>query len=74
MPLFIDLSKNDLLMEEREIGRREGDVNLLRLLIAKRFGSVPAWLDTWLSERTASELEDVALRFVDAQTLEDLVK
>lgn len=58
----------------REAGRQEGELILLRRLLEKRFGPLPAWADGKLASRTLSELEELSLRLLDAATLEDLLK
>jgi predicted transposase YdaD len=60
--------------EGRQEGRQEGELILLRRQIAKRFGPLPAWLEDRLSRCSASELEALSDRVLDAQNLDDLVK
>ena len=51
---------------------QQGEVNILRRQIGKRFGSLPAWVDERLTKFSLTELKEVSLRFVDAKSLEDL--
>ena len=58
----------------QEEGRQEGELTILRRQIAKRFGPIPAWLEERLVRCSASDLEELSDRVLDAQSLEDLVK
>ncbi len=58
----------------REEGRQEGELTLLRRQIERRFGAVQQWLESRLAHCTASELEEIGVRLLDAKTPEDLVK
>jgi hypothetical protein len=57
------------------IGReyRRGEVSLLRRLIEKRFGALPAWVDERLQQRSIPELEDLGVRLFDVHSLEELL-
>ena len=82
MPITIDITKNKVigreyrrgLQEGRQEGRQEGDLTALRRLIEKRFGAIPGWAEERLASRSTSELEDLIVRVLDAQSLEDLLK
>ncbi|MDQ2899173.1 MAG: DUF4351 domain-containing protein [Acidobacteriota bacterium] len=54
-------------------GMRQGELTLLRRLIEKRFGAVPAWAEEWLSRRPPAELEALGVRLLDAKSVEDLL-
>ena len=54
-------------------GRQEGELFLIRRLIEKRFGAIPAWADERFSKSSAAELEELGLRILDASNLEDLL-
>jgi hypothetical protein len=56
----------------RKEGRQEGELNLLRLQINKRFGTLPARLDKRLRKLSRAELEAVSLRLFDAKTIAEL--
>jgi predicted transposase YdaD len=60
--------------EGREEGLHQGELTVLKRLIVKRFGEIPAWLEERLAKSPAAELEQLGERLLDAQTLEDLVK
>jgi hypothetical protein len=77
MPVYIDISENKVLgpaykrgMKEGEL---EGELRMLRLLIEKRFGPMPAWAAERLTGRSTTELEELSVRVSDAQSIEDLL-
>ncbi len=84
MPILEDIMKHDVLGPtfrqgrkeglERglEKGRQEGELNLLRGLIKKRFGALPARAEKRLTKLSAAELEQVSLRLFDAKSVEEL--
>jgi hypothetical protein len=53
-----------------EIGSRQ----VVRSLLEKRFGPLPAWADQRLAAFSASQTDDLALRFLDAETLDELFR
>jgi hypothetical protein len=55
-------------------GKLEGELTLLRRQIEKRFGAIPDWAEERLTSRTATELEELGVRMLDARTLEDLLQ
>jgi predicted transposase YdaD len=85
MPLLDDLRDHPVLGREFqrgweqgweegwERGRREGARALLLLQTEKRFGRVPAALREHLANMSFCELEDVALRLLDARSVEELL-
>lgn len=82
MPLLNDILDHEVLgrefkkglQEGRQEGRQEGEVAILRRQIEKRFGSVPGWADERLAARTTPELEELSIRLLDANSLEELLK
>jgi len=78
MPVYIDISENKVLgpAYKRAIkeGELEGELRILRLLIEKRFGPMPAWVEERLAGRSTTELEDLSVRVLDAHSIEDLLK
>jgi len=66
---------NDIL-DNKVFGRefKKGELTVLRRLLEKRFGPLPEWAEERLASRSASELEDLSLLVLDAQSLEDLLK
>jgi len=57
----------------RAQGRMEGEQTVVMRLIEKRFGSVPSWARQRLETMSAGEIEETALRLLDAQSLENLL-
>ena len=82
MPVHFDLRENEILgppyikgLEEGEQkGRQEGEVAILRRQLLKRFGPLPAWAEERLASRSATELEELSERVLDASSLEELLK
>jgi hypothetical protein len=78
MPIFIDITKNKVLGREYKRGLQEGEVKgeltILRRLVEKRFGPLPAWAEERLTAKSTTELEDLSLRVLDATTLDELLK
>jgi len=75
----------DRLLESEDVGDNviailtrlrdhKGEVNIRRRQIEKRFGAIPGWADERLEARSAVELEDLSVRVLDAQSIEDLLK
>ncbi len=81
MPIVVDLMENKVFARGysraqaagKAEGRVEGERTLLLRLIRKRFGSVPDWVDERLAGKTTEELELLGLRFLDAQSIADLM-
>lgn len=74
MPVTMNIVKEDpflakLAREGREEGREEGrDLgkrDLLRLMITKKFGALPAWVEERLSAYSSPQIDDVAERIID---------
>ncbi|MBF0165816.1 MAG: DUF4351 domain-containing protein [Magnetococcales bacterium] len=59
-----------LIGEQR--GERKGEANILTRLLQRRFGTVPAWANEKIAKADLSSLEEWSLRFVDAQSLDDI--
>src|ERR1039457_741085 len=62
------------LQEGRQEGQQEGELTMLRGLIVKRFGPIPAWLEERLAQFSARDLLELGERLLDAQSLEDILK
>lgn len=62
--------KEQGLQQGRQEGLQMGEVVVLKRLLAKRFGELPAWAITTLDSATPSQLESWAERLLDADTLE----
>ena len=53
---------------------QQGELNVLRRLIESRFGSLPVWAAEKLAVKSAAELEEMSMRVLDAQGIEDLLQ
>jgi len=81
MPIRISILEHDVLgplykkgvREGRKEGRQEGELTVLRLLIEKRFGTLPVWASEKLAALSAPELEDLSMRVLDVKTVEELL-
>ena len=80
--LSIDLSENKVLgpayqrglQEGREEGRLEGQIDMLRGQIERKFGALPSWAEQQLAQYSGQALKQIALRVVEAESLEDLLR
>ena len=70
MPILNDIMDHDLLGPTF----RDGERNMLRRLLNKRFGMIPAWVDEQLSNLSATELEQLSLRIFDVSSLDELFR
>ncbi|MFN7998408.1 MAG: DUF4351 domain-containing protein [Bryobacteraceae bacterium] len=70
MPIFNDILDNKVLGREF----KRGELTVLRRQIEKRFGAIPSWAEERLAGRSPADLEDLSVRVLDAQSLEDLLK
>jgi hypothetical protein len=66
---------NDIL-DHKVLGRefKRGELTVLRRQIEKRFGAIPSWAEGRLAGRSAAELEELGVRVLDAESIEDLLK
>ena len=66
---------NDIL-DHKVLGRefKKGELKVLRRLLEKRFGAMPTWAEERLETLSATELEDLSERLLDAPSIEDLLK
>ncbi len=80
MPILDDIMDHDVIVpairqgiaQGRQEGFREGELNVLRLQIKKRFGNRPSWVDERLSRLSTEELEALSLRLLDSKSLSEL--
>jgi hypothetical protein len=70
MPILNDILDNKVLGREF----KRGELTVLRRLIEKRFGAIPTWAEERLTGRSAADLEELSVRVLDAQSIEDLLK
>jgi Domain of unknown function (DUF4351) len=55
-----------------EQGIQQGEVIMLKQLLTRRFGSLPAWAEQRLVQANRQELESWAEQVLEAQRLEDI--
>jgi Domain of unknown function (DUF4351) len=70
MPLLNDILDNKVFGREF----KRGEMTILRRQIEKRFGAMPGWAEERLANRSPAELEELSVRVLDAQNIEDLLK
>ena len=58
--------------EGQQEGRQEGELALLRQMMEKRFGPLPAWVEQKLAQCAEQELNALGLRLLDAKTVDEL--
>jgi predicted transposase YdaD len=68
MPILNDIMDHPVIGRERMFGERTVILNQLR----KRFGALPEWATERIEAMGARELEALALRLLDASSLQDL--
>ncbi|HVW86955.1 MAG TPA: DUF4351 domain-containing protein [Bryobacteraceae bacterium] len=76
MPILDDIMDHAVLGREIKKGIALGwerEFGMIRKMIQKRFGPLPAWADARLKSKTPDEVEDIALRLLDASSLEELL-
>ena len=82
MPILNDILDHKVLGREFKRGLQEGllegelkgELTVLRRQIEKRFGAMPGWAEKRLASRSTAELEELSLRVLDAESIEDLLK
>jgi hypothetical protein len=82
MPITQDIREHKVLGPEfrrateegRAQGVHQGELAILRRLMRERFGVLPSWAEERLASRSTEELEELGLRLLDAQSLEQLLK
>ncbi len=80
MSLTFNLMENDVFRpiimkaqrDSEQIGRHDGEAKMLTRLLQRRFGTVPDWASEKITKADLSSLEEWSLRFVDAQSLDDV--
>ena len=72
MPILDDIMDHEVIGRERRRGMAEGERTVILSQIAERFGPVPAWVRDRIEMLVAPELEQLALRLLKVQTLEEL--
>jgi hypothetical protein len=76
MPILTDIMDHDLfgplIRQGIATGRVEGERALFQKMAARRFGTLPDWASQRISQLRTDQLEDLAVRLMDAQSLEEL--
>jgi hypothetical protein len=77
MPILDDIMDHDylgpMIRRERLAGLIQGEQTVVMRLIEKRFGPIPASARQRLEGMTLPEVEETALRVLDAESLEDVL-
>jgi predicted transposase YdaD len=76
MPILDDIMEHDVIgpaiRQGIQQGRREEVLKVLRGLIAKRFGPLPAWAEERFTNLPVDALEQLSLRILDTQSVDEL--
>lgn len=70
MPVLDDILENKVLGREY----KRGEMTVIRRQIAKRFGSVPASVDQQLQNKSVAELEEIGVRLLDVNSVDELLQ
>ena len=71
MPYVSSIERIGIRIGEQR-GEQRGEARMLTRLLQCRFGTVPDWVNEKVAKAELSSLEEWGLRFVDAQSLEDV--
>ncbi|MBF0436369.1 MAG: DUF4351 domain-containing protein [Magnetococcales bacterium] len=69
---FEENQKMQYITSVERIGEQKGEAKMLTRQLQRRFGSVPDWVSEKIAEAEPPSLEEWSLRFVDAQSLDDI--
>ncbi len=72
MPVLNDIMDNKVIGPAIRQGRVEGQMEMLRSQIEKRFGKIPPAISRRIAALKPAQLKRVGLRLLDAQRIEDL--
>jgi hypothetical protein len=72
MPILNDIMDHEVIGPLIRQGRQEGRQDVLHRQLEKRFGHLPAWVETHLKSLPGADLDDLAVRILDAHRLEEL--
>jgi predicted transposase YdaD len=76
MAITLDIENNPFLRDVFEEGRQEGQIEgeraLVRRLLERRFGVLPAWVEERIAAADPTALEQLGLRLLDATSLEEV--
>jgi hypothetical protein len=74
VPILIDILENKVLGREFKRGLQEGRLGLLRHQMEARFGVLPKWAEDRLVSRSPKEIEEIGVRLLKAESLDELLK
>lgn len=74
MPILNDIMDHAVIGPERRRGKEEGERRIVLTMASKRFGPLSATARKRIEALPASKLERVALRLLDAKSLDQLLK
>ena len=80
MPILDDIMDHDLLgpairqgmQKGLEQGVQRGELTVLRRMLSKRFGALPAAIDERLSTLSTAELEDLSVHLFDIKSIDEV--
>ncbi len=81
MPFVVDLMENEVfraryergLAEGEAKGEAKGELKVLRAMLNKRFGDLPAWAQERMEQASTDQLETWSLRLLDAASLDEVL-
>jgi hypothetical protein len=71
MPIMDDILDHEVLGREFKRGLAKGRIDVLRLMLEDRFGSLPQWAEERLDGASAVDFETIAKRSLHAHSLEE---
>jgi hypothetical protein len=74
MPILDDIMDHPVLGRERKRGMAEEAREIVTRQLQKRFGPLPEWATLRLDSASREEIEAIALRLLDATSLEELLR
>ncbi|HMJ62214.1 MAG TPA: DUF4351 domain-containing protein, partial [Bryobacteraceae bacterium] len=72
MPIMHDIMDHEIIGPAIRQGMQQEGISILRRLIEKRFGPLPASAEERLTHLSITELEDLSIRVLDAKGMDDL--
>jgi len=77
MPILNDIMDHEVFGPEirrgMEMGRQEGERQLVLRMVEKRFGAVPPWAKQRIESMSVVDLEAAGIRLFDVQSIEELL-
>jgi hypothetical protein len=78
MPILNSILDHEVLGREFKKGLAEGvqqgELNVLRRQIEKRFGALPVWAAERLAVKSVAELEELSTQLLHAQSIEESLR